>query len=91
MVRTTTTALLALAAAIPLAAALPNQRRGWAKYKYVFQVSVDGMHSSDVEKYLAIRPKSAIAGLLATGYEYTGAYTTGVRDSAGPLERPNQC
>lgn len=39
------------------------------KYKYVFQVSVDGMHSSDVEKYLAIRPKSTMATLLATGFE----------------------
>jgi hypothetical protein len=138
MVRATT-ALLALAAAVPLSAAFPNLRRAsgvastisdgqvqaptWTanavstiadgqpqapkatstakpvstisdgqpqapaasapakKYKYVFQVSVDGMHSSDVEKYLAIRPKSAMASLLATGFEYTNAYTTGVSDA----------
>jgi hypothetical protein len=61
------------------------------KYKYVFQVSVDGMHSSDVEKYLAIRPKSTMATLLATGFEYTNAYTTGVSDTFPfrPMERVN--
>lgn len=85
MIRSTTTALLALAASLPLATA-----NGWGKkYKYVFQASVDGMHSSDVEKYLAIRPKSAMASLLATGYEYTGAYTTGVCE-AWPHPQTNQ-
>ena len=48
------------------------------KYKYVLAFSADGMHSSDVEKYVALRPKGTIAGLLATGYEYSDAYTTGV-------------
>jgi len=43
--------------------------------------SVDGMHASDVEKYLAVRPTSNISILLATGYEYTNAYTSAPSDS----------
>jgi hypothetical protein len=60
------------------------------KYKYVFQASVDGMHSSDVEKYVAIRPKSTIASLLATGYEYSDAYTTGVSATFDLVKRESQ-
>lgn len=41
-------------------------------YKHVAVFSVDGLHSSDVEKYVNLRPKSSIASLLATGFEYTG-------------------
>jgi hypothetical protein len=52
-----------------------------APYKYVLAFSVDGMHSSDVEKYLAARPNSNMSKLLATGYEYSNAWTTAVRDS----------
>ena len=50
-------------------------------FKFVFVASVDGLHSSDVEKYLSVRPKSNIAQLLEHGYEYTDAYTTGPSDS----------
>jgi hypothetical protein len=50
-------------------------------YKYVAYFSVDGMHGSDVEKYVALRPKSTIAELLETGYEYTNAYTSTPSDS----------
>lgn len=45
-------------------------------YKHVAVFSIDGMHSSDVEKYLAIRPSSNMAMLLNTGYEFTDAYTS---------------
>lgn len=40
-------------------------------YKHVAMFSVDGLHPSDVEKYVALRPQSAIAKLLKTGYDYT--------------------
>src|SRR2546423_10431372 len=123
--RTTSTALLALAAVIPLTTAWPNFRRepashNWGswerqaptstaavgsktatptpgpsaaakKYKYVLAISVDGMHSSDVEKYLAIRPKSTIASLLATGYEYTDAFTSAVSGFSQSSARESQC
>lgn len=50
-------------------------------YKHVAAFSIDGLHSSDVEKYVALRPKSTIATLLNTAYEYTDCYTSGPSDS----------
>jgi predicted AlkP superfamily pyrophosphatase or phosphodiesterase len=50
-------------------------------YKHVAAFSIDGLHSSDVTKYLALRPKSNIAELLKTGYEFTDAYTSAPSDS----------
>ena len=52
-----------------------------AKYKYVAAFSIDGFHSSDVEKYVSARPGSTIAQLLKTGYEYTNAKTSAPSDS----------
>lgn len=52
-----------------------------AEYKYVALFSVDGMHGSDVEQYVALRPKSTIAQLLKIGYEYTDAFTSAPSDS----------
>ncbi len=52
-----------------------------AEYRYVALFSVDGLHGSDVEKYVALRPKSTIAQLLETGYEYTNAFTSAPSDS----------
>ncbi len=51
------------------------------KYEYVAVFSIDGFHSSDVGKYVALRPKSTIAQLLETGYEYTNAFTSAPSDS----------
>lgn len=50
-------------------------------YKYVAIFSVDGLHSSDVGKYIALRSKSTIAALLKTGYEYNNAFTSAPSDS----------
>ncbi|MCJ1270324.1 hypothetical protein MMC22_010220 [Lobaria immixta] len=50
-------------------------------YKHVAVFSIDGLHSSDVEKYVSLRPGSTIANLLGTGFEYTNAYTSGPSDS----------
>jgi len=61
-----------------------NRGNGWHQgqpYKHMAVFSVDGMHASDVEKYLVVRPKSNISLLLATGYEYTNAYTSAPSDS----------
>lgn len=49
--------------------------------KHVAVISVDGMHSSDIAKYLAIRPDAFIGTMLQTGYEYTNAYTSAPSDS----------
>lgn len=50
-------------------------------YKHVVMFSVDGLHGSDVEKYIAKRPDSTIATLLKTAYEYTDCYTSAPSDS----------
>jgi hypothetical protein len=62
------------------AAALVGQACG-NNYKYVAIFSVDGLHGSDVPKYVALRPQSTIAELLEKGYEYTHAWTSGPSDS----------
>ena len=50
-------------------------------YNYVAVFSIDGFHSSDVGKYVTLRPNSTLAQLLETGYEYTNAYTSAPSDS----------
>ncbi len=60
-----------------------------ALYKHVLVFSVDGMHSSDVEKYVAVRPESNISKLLSTGYEYSNAFTSAVRMSLLDLGQNN--
>ncbi len=50
-------------------------------YKHVVTFSIDGMHSSDVEKWVALKPDSTIATLLKTAYEYTDCYTSAPSDS----------
>lgn len=54
----------------------------WSKsYNYVAIFSIDGFHSSDVGKYVTLRPNSALAQLLETGYEYTNTNTSAPSDS----------
>jgi predicted AlkP superfamily pyrophosphatase or phosphodiesterase len=50
-------------------------------YKHVALFSVDGLHSSDLPKWVAMKPKSTIASLLETGYWYQGALTSAPSDS----------
>ncbi|KAG8409094.1 hypothetical protein J3459_017797 [Metarhizium acridum] len=50
-------------------------------YKHVAFFSIDGMHSSDIEKWVASKPQGAIAKLLETGYWYKGALTSAPSDS----------
>ena len=52
------------------------------KYKYVLTFSTDGIHSSDVAKYVALRSKGTIASLLETRYEYSDAYASAVSGSS---------
>jgi arylsulfatase A-like enzyme len=73
----TTVVLGALAARV---AAAPEWKSA-SPYKYVFAVSPDGLHASDIPKYVAMRPNSNIAKLLETGVEYTDAYTSAPSDS----------
>lgn len=50
-------------------------------YKHVAAFSIDGLHASDVQKYVALRPASVFATLLKTAYEYTDCLTSAPSDS----------
>ncbi|TFK62624.1 type I phosphodiesterase/nucleotide pyrophosphatase [Pluteus cervinus] len=64
------------------AAALVTQgRRAAPEFKHVFMFSIDGLHASDVPKYVAQRPDSNIASLLKTGIRYPNAFTSAPSDS----------
>ena len=65
-------------ATLALASAAPLTTR---PYKHVAVFSVDGLHASDLVKYVALRPTSNISSLLQTGHEYRGAYTSAPSDS----------
>ena len=65
----------------------PSPSAAAKKYKYVLTFSVDGLHSSDIGKYVAVRPKSTIASLLETGYEYSNAFTSAVSGVARLIPR----
>lgn len=83
-------ALVAPAAAGPLwswrresqsSHASPSYNCQQSPFKHVVTFSVDGLHSSDVGKWLALKPNSNISQLVQQGYEYTDAYTTAPSDS----------
>jgi Type I phosphodiesterase / nucleotide pyrophosphatase len=49
--------------------------------KHVLLISVDGMHQSDLDWYIANHPRSALAKLTHGGSEYTDAMTSNPSDS----------
>lgn len=50
-------------------------------YEHVFMLSVDGMHNSDLNKYIIDNPSSNFAKLLRTANRYTDCYTSAPSDS----------
>jgi Type I phosphodiesterase / nucleotide pyrophosphatase len=50
--------------------------------RHVLLISVDGMHQSDLDWYVANHPNSEFARLATGGAEYTGAQTADPSDSA---------
>ena len=52
-----------------------------AAAKHVLLLSVDGMHQSDLDWYVASHPGSALAKLVAAGSEFTNASTPAPSDS----------
>src|SRR5690242_15829248 len=51
------------------------------KIKHVLVISIDGMHSQDLDKWIKANPKSALAQLQATGVNYPNAFSTQPSDS----------
>lgn len=68
-----------LAGAVP-AIAQPDSQRS-APAKHVLLISVDGLHESDLARYVRVHPRSALAGLVSAGRSFTGARTTFPSDS----------
>ena len=52
-----------------------------AAARHVLLLSVDGLHQSDLAYYVSAHPRSALAGLVGNGVEYTRARTTFPSDS----------
>jgi predicted AlkP superfamily pyrophosphatase or phosphodiesterase len=72
----------ALAIAAPLAASVSSAAAaGHAQIQHVLLISVDGMHQSDLDWYVANHPNSELARLATGGAEYTDAQTADPSDS----------
>lgn len=53
---------------------------GTPKFQHVAVFSIDGLHNSDIDKWLA-KGKSNISEMIENGYRYTDTYTTFPSDS----------
>src|SRR5436190_23199294 len=70
------------AAGIGIAIAVPRAAdNAPSAIEHVLLLSIDGMHASDLDWYVAYRPHSTLAQLTATGRTYTNASTTKPSDS----------
>src|SRR5580698_7972820 len=54
---------------------------GLHRHQHVLLISVDGMHQSDLDWYVANHPNSTLAKLVHSGSEYTNAATSNPSDS----------
>jgi hypothetical protein len=58
-----------------------HERRAEHRIKHVLLISVDGMHQSDLEWYVANHPDSELAKLVRGGREFSNAHTSDPSDS----------
>jgi len=72
---------VAMCALSGLPASASPARSGAHASKHVLLISVDGMHQSDLDWYIAHHPHSTLAELTRTGSEYTNAATSNPSDS----------
>ncbi len=70
-----------LGAGAALAAATATAAAHSPHAKHVLLLSVDGLHQSDLARYVSQHPHSALAALVGQGTEYTRAQTTFPSDS----------
>jgi hypothetical protein len=68
----------AVSAAISVSSASANRP---VKVRHVLLISVDGLHQSDLEWYVAHHPSSELARLVRGGAEYSNAHTSVPSDS----------
>ena len=72
--------LVAAAIAVPVATSSASPAAG-SPIKHVLLISVDGLHQSDLEWYVANHPGSELAKLASGGAQYTAAHTPVPSDS----------
>ena len=58
-----------------------GERDHGERIRHVVLISVDGLHQTDVEHFVAAHPGSTLARLLRRGVEYTDAHTSTPSDS----------
>src|SRR5450432_3987410 len=58
-----------------------EDRDGRRDVRHVLLISVDGMHQSDLDRYIANHPNSTLAKLIHSGSEYTNAAASNPSDS----------
>jgi hypothetical protein len=70
-----------LACGVAVAQADDDGPHGGHGYKHVLLISVDGMHSIDLKRWIASHPGGNFAKLVDQGVVYPNAYTTAPSDS----------
>src|ERR1700756_3533974 len=70
-----------LACGVAVAQADDDGPHGGHGYKHVLLISVDGMHSVDLTRWIASHPGGNFAKLADNGVVYPNAYTTAPSDS----------
>ncbi|GAA1968768.1 alkaline phosphatase family protein [Microbacterium deminutum] len=74
-------AAAALVVAVATVASPAQANPTAAANRHVLLVSVDGLHQTDLSRYVSTHPHSAMAGMVAGGVEYTSARTSFPSDS----------
>jgi hypothetical protein len=77
----TTIAAAAIGGSAAAVSAHPDHHHGRAKIQHVLLISVDGMHQSDLDWYIANHPSSELAKLASGGAEFTNNHTSDPSDS----------
>ncbi len=79
--------LIAAAVAV-VAASVSAASPGKARVKHVLLISVDGLHQSDLEWYVANHPSSELAKLVHGGAEFGNAHALAGRIAIAICQRP---
>jgi arylsulfatase A-like enzyme len=81
-IKVASAALASLAIGVPMALSTSSASAAHHdQIKHVLLISVDGMHQSDLEWYVANHPNSELARLATGGAQYTDAHTADPSDS----------
>ncbi|HET8587076.1 MAG TPA: alkaline phosphatase family protein, partial [Candidatus Limnocylindria bacterium] len=59
----------------------PDHHHGPSQIRHVLLISIDGMHQSDLDWYIANNPNSELAKLASGGAEFTNNHTSDPSDS----------